>query len=341
MKQPTTLPMPDTVPEGRGKELLYLTQDDVVAAGLTPAEVIDRVRIALAEHGRERVEMPAKIGIHPRRDSLMHAMPAWVPGERACGIKWAASFPDNLRYSLPQTSALLILNCPDTGWPICIMDATWITAKRTAAVTAIACEHLARKDTVQAGMIGAGVQGHEHVRLLPQVLPELRCIKVTDNSSGSAKRLAAALQDQVPVEIVACDTIEQVVRNSQVVVSATKILSDPDPQVRDEWVAPGAFIAPVDFDSMWEWATFRRADKFLVDSLEEMEYFMSVGYLPHGLPELHAQIGEVVAGLKPGRESEDELIVDMNIGMGIEDVVVAAEIFRLAQEKGLGRVLPL
>jgi ornithine cyclodeaminase/alanine dehydrogenase-like protein (mu-crystallin family) len=81
--------------------------------------------------------------------------------------------------------------------------------------------------------------------------------------------------------------------------------------------------------------------KFLVDSEAEMRYFMSVGYLPHGLPKLHGEIGEVVAGLKPGRESDDEDIMDMNIGMGVEDVVVAREIFRRASEMNIGRLLPL
>jgi ornithine cyclodeaminase/alanine dehydrogenase-like protein (mu-crystallin family) len=72
-----------------------------------------------------------------------------------------------------------------------------------------------------------------------------------------------------------------------------------------------------------------------------MKYFMTVGYLPHGLPPLHAEIGEVVAGLKPGRERDDELIVDMNIGMGVEDVVVGQAVFQRACEKGLGHILPL
>lgn len=101
------------------------------------------------------------------------------------------------------------------------------------------------------------------------------------------------------------------------------------------------FHLGVDFDSIWEWETFKRADKFLVDSLDEMKYFMTVGYLPNGLPPLHAEIGEVVVGAKPGRESDDEFIIDMNIGMGVEDMVLAIEIYRRAQEKGLGRILPL
>jgi ornithine cyclodeaminase/alanine dehydrogenase len=325
----------------RGGEILYLTRDDVMTAGLTSDDVRELVRAALVEHGTKRTEMPAKIGIHPLPDSLMHAMPAWVPAAEACGIKWAECFPDNYKYNLPQTSGLMVLNDPQTGWPLCILDAIWVTAKRTPAVSALACEKLARKDTTEVGIAGAGVQGREHVLALPQVLPNLKKIKITDRFAEVTARLVKDLQPQVDVELVACDGPEPVVRDSQVVMTATAILNKPDPQARDEWVEPGALLLPVDFDSYWQWKTFERADKFLVDSLAEMEYFMTVGYLENGLPPLHAEIGEVVAGVKPGRESDDELIIDMNIGMGVEDVVVGREIFQRACDQGLGRILPL
>lgn len=327
---------------GLGSEILYLTQEDVVDVGLTRGDVINLVRKALSEHGNKSCEMPAKIGIHPLEDTLMHAMPAWVPGMEACGIKWAECFPDNYRYDLPQTSGLMVLNDPQTGWPICIMDAVWVTAKRTAAVTAVACEKLARKDTETVGMIGAGVQGREHVLLLPEVLETLERIKVFDKFPAVTDKLIGDLQKEVPdVELIPVQTLEDAVRGSQVVVSATAILSKPDPRIRDEWIDPGAFLAPIDFDTLWDWKTFERADKFLVDSLAEMQYFMTVGYLPHGLPELHGEIGEVVAGHKSGRESDSELIIDMNIGMGVEDVVLGKEIYERSKQLGLGRVLPL
>ncbi len=98
-----------------GKEILYLTQADVAAAGLTPEDMLELVRTALTQHGNKKVEMPAKIGIHPLPDTLMHAMPAWVPAVKACGIKWAECFPDNHKYNLSQTSGLMILNDPQTG----------------------------------------------------------------------------------------------------------------------------------------------------------------------------------------------------------------------------------
>ena len=326
----------------RGREILYLTQQDVIDVGLTPRDILGLVRVALTEHGNKRCEMPAKIGIHPIKDAFFHAMPAWVPAANACGIKWAECFPENHKFGLLQTSGLMVMNCPETGWPLCILDAIWITAKRTAAVTALACEALARRDTEVVGIAGAGVQGREHLIALPEVLPKLKQVRVFDKFPQVTKKLIAEMQSRVrPVELIEAKNLEELVQGAQVVVTATAIRTKPDPQIRDEWIAPGAFLAPIDFDSMWEWKTFVRARKFLVDSLDEMKYFMTVGYLEHGLPPLHAEIGEVVAGIKPGRECDDELIIDMNIGMGVEDMVVGREVLTRALEKGLGRILPL
>ncbi len=324
-----------------GKDLLYLTRADIEGLKLE-RNVLDLTRNALREHGLKKFEMPAKIGLHPKKDTLMHAMPAWVPEYKACGIKWAECFPDNYKHNLPQTSGLMILNCPETGWPIAIMDAIWVTAKRTAAVTAIACESLAKKDSEVVSMIGAGVQGYEHTDLFPRIFPQLKQVKIYDKFAESAKALQEIRQEKYPnIDWVVATDFENAVREANVVVSATAILSKANPVIKDEWIAKGAFIAPVDFDSLWEWKTFNRADKFLVDSLPEMEYFMTVGYLVNGLPKLHAELGEVVAGLKVGRERDDEFIIDMNIGMGVEDVVIGKSIYEHAVDKNVGRLLPL
>jgi ornithine cyclodeaminase/alanine dehydrogenase len=220
------------------------------------------------------------------------------------------------------------------------MDAIWITAKRTPAVSALACERLARRDAEVLTIVGCGIQGAGHLAQLPPVLPHLSEVRLYDARPDAATTLAASHHSASRAVRVA-DTIESAIRDADVIVTATAILLKPKPIVRDLWVKPGALVLPVDFDSAWEWETFARADKFLVDSLPEMEYFMSIGYLANGLPPLHAEIGEVVAGLKPGRERDDELIVNMNIGMGVEDVVVARAIYDRALEQGLGTVLAL
>jgi len=324
-----------------GKEILYLTYQDIVNVGLNDDEILNLVELSLAEHGKKNCEMPAKIGLHPKKDTLMHAMPAFMPKFKACGIKWGACFPENYKRGLPQTSALLILNDPNTGWPLAIMDAIWITAKRTAAVTAVACKYLARQDSEQLGIIGTGVQGHEHIKVLAKQLPNLKRINAYDIRTDVLNAFAQEFNTLLECEVTASNGYRETVENSDVIVSATAILQKPNPQIRDEWIKDGIFIAPIDFDSLWEFKTMSRMDKFLVDSREEMMYFLSIGYLPNGLPEVHAELGEVVCGAKVGREEDTENIMDMNIGMAIEDVPVANELYQRAVQLGIGMRLPL
>src|SRR2546426_8732864 len=142
-------------------QILYLSRADVEAARVPMKAIIDRLEIALGEKGRGRVEMPPKPGIHPGppgNDTFIHAMPASVPTLGAAGVKWVSGFPGNQSRGLPYISGLLILNDPETGMPKAVMDATWITAMRTGAATAVAVRHLARPAAVSVGLLGCGVQ---------------------------------------------------------------------------------------------------------------------------------------------------------------------------------------
>lgn len=120
-----------------GREILWLTKDECIQAGPDVEETLELVKGAMIAHGRNEYETPAKIGIHPYEDVFFHAMPAYVPGNLACGCKWIECYPRNPKdYGLPQTTGLQIMNDIVTGVPIAVMDCTWLTAMRTPAVTA-------------------------------------------------------------------------------------------------------------------------------------------------------------------------------------------------------------
>lgn len=326
-----------------GKEILYLTREDCMNTGLTTEDIISITQSALEAHGRKETEMPAKIGIHPYKNTFFHAMPALVPGQSACGVKWVECFPENpVKFNLAQTSGLLIFNDMESGFPIAIMDAIWITAKRTPAVSALSARYLANADAETFGMFGCGVQGTEHVRFMPRELKELKKIYIYDVIDSRMDALVEEVQDEVDAEIVKARSVEEVVKSCEVLASATAILEKPDPKVKDEWLQKGQTVLICDLDSFWEIETMRRADKFVVDDIGQHQHFANAGYYPEGLPEkIYAETGEIVAGVKPGREVRDELIVVNNIGMAVEDVVMARAILDRALEQGLGIKLPL
>lgn len=324
-----------------GCEFLYLSRAECVEAGLGLDEVLNIVRETLIDHGRNEYEMPAKIGIHPFSEVFYHAMPAYVPGQQACGCKWIECYPQNpQKYGLPQTTSLMTMNEVMCGAPIAVMDGTWITAMRTPAVTVLAAAAL-HPGARTFGMFGCGVQGREHVRFAPKVLPKLERIYAFDVHPEATRKLIADLQHEVPVEIVAGESFEQVAKTCEVLSSATLIVQEPIAAVKDEWVAAGQTLLPCDLNTFWDPATQRRADRYIVDSADEHRLFAEMGYFPGGLPTIACQTGEVLAGLAVGRRSPDELIVCSNIGMSVLDVALGKAILSRALELGLGVRLPL
>lgn len=326
-----------------GKEILYLTKDEVENSGITVDDVIAVTERALIAHGKKELDMPAKIGLHPYKDTFMHAMPCYIPSEFTMGIKWGGCWPTNReRYGLTQMSGLYILNDPESGWPLAIMDCLWLTVHRTAAVTAIAAKYMANPAKVETfGMIGCGAIGYEHIKYMPKTLPNLKQIYIYDIYEPAMDRVIDNLQATIEPTIVKCKSIEELVKSSDVFATATVITSKPEPKIKDEWIRKGQTILLCDMHSLFEDKTMKRADKYYVDSIDQHKLMAEYGYYPDGLPVITAETGEVVAGLAKGRDNDEQLIVDNNVGLAAEDIPVARGILEKALENGVGRILPL
>lgn len=325
-----------------GKELLYLTQEDVRNIQITPQEILDLTEKALVAYSKKNVDMPAKIGIHPLHETFYHAMPAYAPEAFAAGIKWGSCYPENSRkYGYPQAEGLIIFNDHLSGIPIAILDCIYVTEIRTAAVTYASIKKLANTNSETFGMIGCGVEGRQHVKNIEQVLPDLKEIYVYDIFEEAVDHLIKDLQPELRAKIIKVTSLEELVRKSEVIASATVITEQPEPKIKDEWIEGGKTILLCDCHSLYEDKTIKRADKYLVDSIEQHELLKGYGYYPHGLPNIYAETGEVVGEIKKGRENNDELIVCNNVGMAVEDMYVVRSLFDKALTNGVGRKLPL
>jgi ornithine cyclodeaminase/alanine dehydrogenase len=286
--------------------------------------------------------MPSKIALHPLPDTFFHAMPAYVPELFAAGIKWGSCFPQNRRqFDFPQAQGLIIFNDQLSGMPLAVMDCKYITEIRTAAVTYTAIKYLAPRDTVTFGMIGCGVEGRQHIKNITSVLPNLRTIYVYDIFEDAADSLIADLQPGIGAKILKAASYEELVKNSPVIASATIAKEGYDPVIKDAWIDPGKTILLCEGHTLYEDAVFKRADKYIVDSREQVEQFVLYGYYPLGHPEIYAETGEVAAGTARGRENPDELIVGNNFGMAVEDMFVVRAVFDYAVEHQVGARLPL
>ncbi|MBN7774471.1 ornithine cyclodeaminase family protein [Clostridium aminobutyricum] len=325
-----------------GKEVLYLTQEDVRKIPLSPSEVLELTEKALIAYSAKKTDMPAKIGIHPLPETFFHAMPAYVPEAYAAGIKWGSCYPENKkRYGYSQANGLILFNDHLSGVPLSILDCIYVTEIRTAAVSYASAKVLADSNATTFGMIGCGVEGRQHVKNISDVLPKLEKIIIYDIWEEAADRLIQDFQPEIQAKIIKAKSFEEIAKSSEVLTSATVITEKPEPKIKDEWIGAGQTLLLCDCHSLYEDKTIKRADKYLVDSIEQHQLLQGYGYYPDGLPAIYAETGEVVGGTKKGRESGDELIVCNNVGMAVEDMFVVRSLFDRALETGIGRKLPL
>ena len=321
-------------------QLLYLSQADVVSVGLEMAEIIELLEQAFLEKGAGQVEMPPKPGIHPGGgDNFIHAMPAYIPGMKSAGIKWVGGFPENNQRGLPYITGLLILNDPETGLPLSVMDCSWITGMRTAAATAVAARRLARPESSVLGILGCGVQGRTNTEALNVLFP-LKKVMAYDVTYESASDFAQDVNSKLGLGVEVVDQPKKAVSGCDLIVTAGPILRQPHRTIQAGWWDEGAFASLVDFDSYWHPEAMKEASKFYTDDLAQLDHYKEAGYF-QDIPPVTGDLGQLVIGRRPGRETAEERIIACNLGLAMDDMAVAPSLYRKAIESGIGTWLPL
>jgi ornithine cyclodeaminase/alanine dehydrogenase-like protein (mu-crystallin family) len=303
-------------------------------------EVIKVVEQAFLERASGRTEVPPKPGIHPRKDAFVHAMPAFLPKMRAAGVKWVSGFPENPKRGLPYISGLLVLNDVETGFPVCVMDCTWVTAMRTGAATAVAAKYLAREGSKTFGILGCGVQGRSNLEALLVVCKNLSEVKAYDVSVKNLRKYVEEMTAKHGLKVVPVDSPKKAVEGCDIVVTAGPILKNPTPVIEGSWFKHGGFACALDFDSYWKADAMRSIDKFYTDDIEQLKYYKQQGYFVN-IPRVYAELSDIVSSKKRRREGSDERIMSMHLGLAIEDVATAMLAYEKAKKVRAGTILPL
>ena len=319
--------------------ILYLSQKDVAQIDLPMSRIVDALEAMFVEKGEGRVEMPPKPGIHTRPDAFIHAMPAYIPSQEAAGMKWISGYPANQAKGLPYITGLMILNDPETGIPTAVMDAAWITAKRTGAASAVAAKYLARTDSSTLGVLACGVQGRSNLEAMACVF-DLTQVKAYDLYPEVAQRFAADMGPKLNMDIEVVASPRDAVCGLDLVVTSGPIVKKPTPVIEAGWLSEGTFASPVDFDCYWTKESLHEVDKLATDDFAQMDYYRKAGYFP-STPQPYADLGEIVCGKKPGRESDSERTVAINLGLALDDMATGVLVLAEARRKGLGLELPL
>lgn len=328
---------------------LLLDQEDVIRAGGLDMEaaVADMEEVFRLKMAGDFV-LPSKVVLRwgdmesEITRGRFNAMPAFIGGRfNAVGIKWISSVPKNVERGLPRAIGTIVLNDPQTGMPLAIMDGTLISAMRTGAVTGLAARYLAREDASIVGLIGAGVQSRTQLRAILVARPCVSKVRVYDLDATRAARFAREMGKEVGREIEVVKSPQECAAGSDILVTAT---TANDPIVFEEWLPRGCFYVSIHGREAAD-DVVERVEKVVVDNWEEVLHrgnntlalMHAAGRISRD--DLYAELGDIITGARDGRSDNEERIFLSTVGMGIEDVAVAARVFQRAQEMGLGQSL--
>ncbi|MCZ4316635.1 ornithine cyclodeaminase family protein [Comamonadaceae bacterium G21597-S1] len=326
--------------------LTYLNGVDIAELALTDDETLQAIESSLAAQGRgscviePRVHLAPKAGVDGHFNVLRGAIGA--PMDLA-GVKVVGDFVDNYKLGLPSELGMLNLFDPRTGVPIAIVNATAITDMRTGAITALGAKHLARKNSKILGHVGARGTAYWNVRLLDKLF-DFDEIRVHSARPESRDAFGARLSKDLGKPVRVCDNWKDTVEGADIVVEATR-LREPEPMLKTEWIKPGAFVVPYGTMSAVELSLTDIMSKMVVDDWGQckggpfgsLRAHVNAGKLSEQT--LHAELGQIVAGLKPGRERDDETILFWHRGLSLSDIALGHAMLEKAARLGIGQKL--
>jgi ornithine cyclodeaminase len=324
----------------------YLNGLDIAELGITDDEVLEAVEAGLSAQGRgetviePRVHLTPDPAIHGHFNVLRGAIGAPV---NLAGVKIVGDYVDNYKQGLPSEMAILTLFDPATGVPRAILDATAITDMRTGAMTAVGAKYLARRGSKVLGHVGARGTAYWNVRLLDHLF-DFDEIRVHSRRPESRDAFAARLSADLGKTVIATTSWESTVRDADIVVEASR-LTEPTPLLRTDWIKPGAFVVPYGTMSAVELSLTDIMSKLVVDDwgqcrqgpLGALRAHVNAGKLSEQT--LHAELGQIVAGAKPGRERDDETILFWHRGLSLSDIALGHAMLRKAKRLDIGQRL--
>ncbi|MDR6266821.1 ornithine cyclodeaminase family protein [Roseobacter sp. N2S] len=322
----------------------YLNALDIADLALTDDEILAAVESALIAQGNKQTVIEPRVHLVPESSDKGHfnVLRGYVKTLDVAGVKVVGDFVDNYKVGLPSELAVLNLFSPETGVPTAIIDATAITDMRTGAVTALGAKHLARKDSKILGHVGSRGTSYWNVRLLNHIY-DFDEIRIHSRRPESRNAFAEKLEQDLGKKIIVTDNWQDCLEGADILIEATR-LPEPTPMFKTEWIKKGALVIPYGTMSAVEFDLTDIMDKMLVDDWGQcgpgrpygaLRAHVDAGKLSEET--LHAELGEVAAGLKPGRENDDETILFWHRGLSSTDVALGAALVAKAKANNIGQ----
>lgn len=325
--------------------ITYLNRLDIEALAITDAEILEAIETSLAAQGRGEAVIEPRVHLEPGvANGHFNVLRGSLGGPiDAAGVKVVGDFVDNYQRGLPSELAVLTLFDRFDGRPKAILDASGITDMRTGAVTAIGAKYLARKNSKVLGHVGARGTAYWNVRLLDSLF-DFDEIRVHSRRPESRDGFAARLSQDLGKSVIATADWRSCVEGADIVVEASRLVA-PEPMLKTEWIKPGAFVVPYGTMSAVELSLTDIMSKLVVDDWGQckggkfgsLRAHVETGRLSEAT--LHAEMGQIVAGLKPGRERDDETILFWHRGLSLSDIALGHAMLAKGERLGIGQRL--
>jgi len=326
--------------------MLILSRREVEAL-LDLDALVDALALVMRELSAGTTSMPGRMAaVVGDQDAFLASMICYAPAVAALSAKLVSVFPRNADGPLPTHQGVIVTFDPATGQPLALMDAAYITAMRTAAGSALATRALSRDDAEVMALLGTGVQARAHARMIPRVR-RLREIRIAGRDPAKAAALAEELARDPGVPARAVGGYAEAIQGADIICATTH---SPDPVVRGTWVALGAHVNSVGYNP-----SGRELDDDVVAGalvvVESRE--AALAPFPSGANDLTqpirdgvigtdhvgTEIGEVIAGTRPGRESSEQITLYKSVGVSVQDAAAAALVLEAARDRGVGRTV--
>ncbi|MEM7292844.1 MAG: ornithine cyclodeaminase family protein [Pseudomonadota bacterium] len=326
--------------------LRYLSGPDIAALELSNDEILDAVDEGLIAAGRGETVIEPRLHLHPDPafNGHFNVLRGYIAPMQYAGFKIVGDFVNNYQRGLPSEMALLNLFDPRTGTPLAVLDASGITDMRTGAVTALGAKRLAPANPKVLGHIGARGTAYWNVRLLDHYF-DFDEIRVHSRRPESREAFAEKLRKDLNKDIVVTDNWQDCLDGADIQVEASR-LNEPTPLFASDWVTKGGLVVPYGTMSALPLDFTDHFDKFVMDDLGQLGSGPLGALRPHinagkiSTESFYAEVGEIAAGLKPGRESEDETILFWHRGLSTSDIALGAAMLAKADRMELGHTLP-
>jgi len=298
-------------------------------------DVLAAVEEAFKLHFTGKVVQPEKATLHYGEGGRyrLNSLPCYID-KKGGGIKWVANNSDNRNRGLPTIAAVIILNDEVTSMPICMLDGALITAFRTAGHAGLAAKYLANRNSNKLGIIGCGMEGRTHLEVMKTIF-QINEVNIYDVNRDFAKKYAEEMGSRLGLNVRITDTARDAATDADIVCTTT---TSSKPVLMSDDVGPGTFVAGTALFRDLDPRLSKRADKWVLGDakFDFAKLSESQNLIELSEEDVYASLGEVITGVKPGRENNEETILFSHAGMSVLDVMTALVAYKKAKEKGIG-----